>query len=221
MSVLFPVEQLKNDLKTPKISTNQRQTWKIRTEKAAQIMKLSLMLAFLCMHFFQIARANTETIIIEVPSYIREDLIHRETRNNNANSKQDQISLAHSNHKTQRFEVVPNARTLVEVLDYQKSSKYMAKICWSAIHPVSIEAIEYEFDEDMSLLLSFDVVQSGPILNQKIIPINVSVDQLVLGIPVTLFSVIINIVVVLMMSCGIIYKYLWKEVDKSDTKKND
>ncbi|KAL6948646.1 hypothetical protein ACO0QE_001118 [Hanseniaspora vineae] len=97
----------------------------------------------------------------------------------------------------------------------------MAKICWSAIHPVSIQAIEYEFDEDMSLLLSFDVVQSGPILNQKIIPVNVSVDQLALGVPVTLFPVIINIIVVLMISCGIIYKYLWKDAYVNNTKKND
>ncbi|KAH3901351.1 Pga1p SCDLUD_002843 [Saccharomycodes ludwigii] len=215
---------------------------------------IQCLFSFLILTEIKLVFANTETTIVEVPSDFPIDLI--KTRipsiaDKVYQEKKEQfnyISLFNTNHITKSFKLnIDGNNNLTtpsyfrgndkskksiqtfEILGYRPRHKYMIKICWSAIFPVSISDITTKFiDNDngkMSLLLEFRVNPSSNNIRfalfsssaqkdeqeQIHVPVNISIDELFLGIPVTLYSTILYLVAVVLFTSFMLYIFQYKK----------
>ncbi|GAV50805.1 hypothetical protein ZYGR_0Z02280 [Zygosaccharomyces rouxii] len=151
--------------------------------------------------FVATVSANTESFLLHVPS----DFPLR--KNSDVPSSYPRyISLHNSNLAKTTFFSGIEGPTYIELKSLQVDETYQIKICWTALDPVSITDIDWiviphstEFQNTKSdearIFIKFNVVaDSWPPLNQLTkIPINVSVINTKLGIPVDLYKIIIYI----------------------------
>lgn len=164
-------------------------------------MKLVLLLQIL---YVALVGANTESFFLHVPSDFPVGKSPDEA------SYPRYISLHKSNLARATFSSGIKDPTYVELKDLQVDETYQIKICWTALDPVSITDIDWiviphstEFQNTRSsearIFIKFNVAaDSWPPLNQLTkIPINVSVINTKLGIPVDLYKIIIYISLVM------------------------
>lgn len=147
--------------------------------------------------------ANTESFLLNVPknfpSNKEEGKVHLPLY----------ISLANTNlaKKTIQTKIAQEGYlNYVELQGLQNDETYQVKICWSALDPVSIEDLKWfivphstEFEgtvsEDARIFVQFSVKNdSYPVMKLDTnVPINVSIINTKLGIPVDLYKILIYI----------------------------
>ncbi|AET40764.1 Pga1p Ecym_6389 [Eremothecium cymbalariae DBVPG len=119
------------------------------------------------------------------------------------------MSLYNINHKLQVYPVPLNDTFYIQLTDLKQDETYQIRICWTAMHPVNVEGLGYQIvahdvnfqgtvADDARIFVHFKVVpQCYPPINADTIPINVSVVNIKMGIPVDLYSVVFYILLVL------------------------
>lgn len=163
-------------------------------------MKL-LLLLLLQIIYAVIVNANTESFLLHVPSDFP---LNKNT--DELSSYPKYISLHNSNLAKATISCGIDGPTYVELKNLQVDETYQIKICWTALDPVSITDMDWlvvphstEFENTKSkearIFIRFNVMaDSWPQLNPLTkVPINVSVINTKLGIPVDLYKIIIYI----------------------------
>lgn len=122
------------------------------------------------------------------------------------------ISLKHSNNAkiTYETEIGRSKLEFIELQHLQVDETYQIKICWSALDPVSIGEMDWfivphstsfegTVSEDARIFIQFAVANDSypPMEPGTVVPINVSVVNCKLGIPVDLYEIIIYIAIIL------------------------
>ncbi|GAV55596.1 hypothetical protein ZYGR_0AV02280 [Zygosaccharomyces rouxii] len=161
-------------------------------------MRLILLLQLL---YAVIVSANTESFLLHVPSDFPVS-----KNSDEPSSYPRYISLHNSNLAKATFSCGIESPTYVELKNLQVDETYQIKICWTALDPVSVTDMDWiviphstEFQNTKSdearIFVKFNVLaDSWPPLNRLTkIPINVSVINTKLGIPVDLYKIIIYI----------------------------
>ncbi|QLL32752.1 hypothetical protein HG536_0D02740 [Torulaspora globosa] len=121
------------------------------------------------------------------------------------------ISLEHSNNAKITYEAEIGRRRLefIELQHLQVDETYQVKICWSALDPISIGEMDWfivphstsfegTVSEGARIFIQFAVTNDSypPMEAGTVVPINVSVINCKLGIPVDLYGVIIYIAII-------------------------
>ncbi|SCU80164.1 LAMI_0B01046g1_1 [Lachancea mirantina] len=148
-----------------------------------------------------LALANTETLIISLPADFPPS-------SGQLKVTHPTIDLGNDNHRTQKFEVPVDERYAIELQNLKIGQSYMIKFCWTALNPVSIENANYKvvphntpFDgtidgENARVFVELETKGfSYPAYTAKSIPLNVSVVNLKMNIPVDLYSTILYILI--------------------------
>lgn len=171
------------------------------------MMRLPIQLVLLLCFLTSFVMGNTESFLIKVPK----DFPVRSGEHNDDQYPRN-ISLENSNNAKKTFETTigKNELEFIELQHLQVDETYQIKICWSALDPVSIKELDWhivphstEFQDTVSknarVFIQYAVMNdSYPVLEPgTIIPINVSVVNCKLGIPVDLYKIILYIVVVM------------------------
>lgn len=179
-----------------------------------QDMKWTILRLMLTLQLFAVnVLANTESFLLNVPKNFppskEEGKVHSPLY----------ISLANRNlaKKTIQTKIAQEGYlNYVELQGLQNDETYQVKICWSALDPVSIEEMKWfivphstEFEgtvsEDARIFVQFSVKNdSYPVMKlDTTVPINVSIINTKLGIPVDLYKILIYITA-LMIGVGFI-----------------
>lgn len=151
-------------------------------------------------YYASLACANTESFIIHIPSEF--PLASNEV----PEVTHPTISLKGINHQTKTFSVPVDSTYYIELKDVSVGENYQIKICWTALNPVFIDEMGYKIVPHMTkfqdtvdehnarIFIYFDVIgESYPPLKAVDIPINVSVVNMKLGIPVDLYGTLVYI----------------------------
>lgn len=153
--------------------------------------------------FILFVHGNTESFVIHIPKHF--PIIHPTVK-----PQLPSIFLGEKNYITKNFAVPLNTTYYIQLNDFQVNEDYFVKICWPASTPVSISLMDYlivphstsfqntiDF-ENPRVFIKFDLFQdSYPDIILDSIPINISVVNMKLGIPVDLYSIIIYILVIM------------------------
>lgn len=155
--------------------------------------------------FAVIVSANTESFLLHVPGDFP-----LSQNPDKASSYPRYISLHNSNLAKTTFPCGIDGPAYVELKGLQTDETYQIKICWTALDPVSIEEMDWlviphstDFQNTISdearIFVKFNVVaDSWPKLSPLTeIPVDVSVINTKLGIPVDLYKIIVYIGLVL------------------------
>lgn len=174
------------------------------SEKSKQSMNCRILRLLLILQMLAInALANTESFLLDVP------------KNFPLNKGEGKghlplyISLANTNlaKKTIQTKIAQEGYlTYVELKGLQNDETYQVKICWSALDPISIEDMKWfivphstEFErtvsEDARIFIQFSIKNdSYPVMKLGTnVPINVSIINTKLGVPVDLYKILIYI----------------------------
>ncbi|QLQ79627.1 hypothetical protein HG537_0C02740 [Torulaspora globosa] len=158
---------------------------------------------------------NTESFFLRVPKEFPVRSIDQ--KDSQFSSK---ISLKHSNNAkiTYETEIGLHRLEFIELQHLQVDETYQIKICWSALDPVSIGEMDWfivphstsfegTISEDARIFIQFAVTNNSyPLMEAgTVVPINVSVINCKLGIPVDLYEVIVYIAII-MASVGFVSK---------------
>lgn len=176
---------------------------------------LYLLAQFVCVY------ANTESFVIRIPHDYPLPVSYE-------NNQHPTISLLGTNHKTQTYNVPLDSTYYIEFQDFQANEDYHVRVCWTAINPVSVTNLGHvivphstsfqgSVDYDNSrIFIHFDVLQNSyPSMDVVSVPVNVSVSNLKLGIPVDLYSTIIYIIVTMSAVYFVNKKYNFYRLLKS------
>lgn len=175
-------------------------------------MLCSLALLFVLHFLTSKVLANTESFFLKVP---RDFPVTTGSAYDIVDQFPLAISLNNSNNAKITLEkVISNdvRPTYIELRNLQVDETYQVKICWTALDPVAIEKMNWfvvphstSFEDSISeyarIFIEFTVRNdSYPVLKAgTIVPINVSVINSKLGIPVDLYKTILYIILV--MAC--------------------
>lgn len=150
---------------------------------------------------------NTESFLLKVPKDF--PVKHNDHKDDQFPTR---ISLEHSNNAKITLDTEIGGKDLeyIELQHLQIDETYQVKICWSALDPVSIEDIDWfivshstsfmdTVSKDARIFMQFAVKNdSYPVMEPgTVVPVNVSVINCKLGIPVDLYEIIIYIAIVM------------------------
>ncbi|EDO15443.1 hypothetical protein Kpol_1027p17 [Vanderwaltozyma polyspora DSM 70294] len=157
---------------------------------------------------------NTESFLLHVsnefPSISSRQLDYSNVTT--LSSPIDYISLKNVNiaKKVINTNISASDPNYIELLHLSKDETYQIKICWSAIHPISIDDMDWfivphstlfqdTISDEARIFITFNTNNdSYPVMNDnQLVPINVSIINVKLGIPVDLYRVLVFIIVVL------------------------
>lgn len=166
---------------------------------------------------FVLVIANTESFLVKVPKDFPVG-----TSNHIDDQFPVRISLNNSNHaketiETHIGEVNP---TYIQLQHLQIDEVYQVKICWTALDPVSIDemgwfivphstSLQGTTSEEARIFIKFTITNdSYPTLKPgTMVPINVSVINCKLGVPVDLYKTIVYIIAVAVSAVLLNRKY--------------
>lgn len=165
---------------------------------------LSLSWIFQLSTLLVLALANTETFLLRVPRDFPVGIGEVDNQYPLA------ISLKNSNHVKQTIETYigePNP-VYVELQNLQVDETYQVKVCWTAVDPVAIDNLDWfivphstEFQGTTSknarIFIKFSITNdSYPVMQAgSEVPVNVSVINCKLGVPVDLYNTIIYLII--------------------------
>lgn len=182
--------------------------------------RLSWSWLFLVSSLVLLVLANTESFLIRVPGDFPVGTGHVE------HSFPLSISLNNSNYAKQTVETHVGGvmSTYIQLHHLHIDEVYQVKICWTALDPVSIDEMGWfivphstpfqeTISEEARIFIKFTITNdSYPVLKQgTMVPINVSVVNCKLGVPVDLYKTIAYILIVMVSVVLLNRKYSFYE----------
>ncbi|AMD19384.1 HBR483Wp [Eremothecium sinecaudum] len=152
------------------------------------------------------ALANTESFNLYIPSDFP---LRADNKGPGISHGFPSISLHKVNHRLETFNVPLDEMFYVQVDGLRHNENYHIRVCWTAADPLDIKNLGYlivphhsEFmgteAEDARIFLHFLASPaSEPPMKAAMIPVNVSVVNTKLGIPVDLYSLLVYIFVIM------------------------
>ncbi|CAI4708949.1 CPA_1a_G0045680.mRNA.1.CDS.1 [Saccharomyces cerevisiae] len=160
--------------------------------------------------FIGFVHANTESILYKVPH----NFPLKKPRDSSTYARDVNLisSISLSGEAMSQITIEANTTdlelhntTYIELADLQRDETYQIKVCWSAIHPVSINNLQTitiprftEFQGTKSdyarILVTFQVLSDSYPSEHAMVPIQVSLITTRLGIPVDIYPTLIVMV---------------------------
>ncbi|CCH60538.1 hypothetical protein TBLA_0D00280 [Henningerozyma blattae CBS 6284] len=158
-----------------------------------------------------IVNANTEALLIKVPSLnelAKSNTLLTINPNskislNNTNSVIENINILNPNFETYlpRNKTFANYTHIVQLSDLIPGNSYFIKVCWTAADAVNLLLQELDQGQIMISLDNKYMYRSpGSLEPRRQIPINITVSEVILGIPLDLLPLISYIIIVVILT---------------------
>lgn len=154
--------------------------------------------------FLKIILANTQTFNVYIPNDFP-----LTTGKVQDSDNFPAIALGNSNHKIQSFQINLNETFYIQLHDLNRNENYQLKLCWTSAYPVKIESMGYKIVPHHSRFLGTEssyarifmyvkvLPDAYPDVDFKAVPVNISLTNIKMYIPVDLYSTLIYTAIVL------------------------